>query len=63
MLWFATATHNIKWMKIIHNCLIWAQTFANLYTRRQINLYRTFFADFSVYSQPILTKFSSENIV
>ena len=27
------------------------------YTRRQINLYRMFFADFSVNSQPILMKF------
>ena len=26
------------------------------YTRRQINLYRMFFADFSVNSQPILMK-------
>ena len=27
------------------------------YTRRQINLYRMFFADFSVNSQPIFMKF------
>ena len=30
------------------------------YTRRQINLYRMFFADFSVNSQPILMKFCKE---
>ena len=29
-----------------------------IYTRRQINLYRMFFADFSVNFQPILMKFS-----
>ena len=30
------------------------------YTRRQINLYRMFFADFSVNSQPIFMKFCKE---
>ena len=30
------------------------------YTRRQINLYRMFFADFSVNSQPILMKFCKD---
>ena len=25
-----TATHNFKWVKITHMCLIWDQTFANL---------------------------------
>ena len=32
----------------------------NDYTRRQINLYRMFFADFSVNSQPILMKFCKD---
>ena len=32
----------------------------SLYTRRQINLYRMFFADFSVNSQLILMKFCKE---
>ena len=32
----------------------------NYYTRRQINLYRMFFADFSVNSQPISMKFWKE---
>ena len=31
-----------------------------VYTRRQINLYRMFFADFSVNSQPILMKFCKD---
>ena len=26
----AIATHNFKWLKITHNCLIWDETFANL---------------------------------
>ena len=26
----ANATHNFKWLKITHICLIWAQIFANL---------------------------------
>ena len=26
----ATATHNFKWVKIIHICLIWDLTFANI---------------------------------
>ena len=30
------------------------------YTRRQINLYRMFFADFSLNSQPILMKFCKD---
>ena len=30
---------------------------ASYYTRRQINLYRMFFANFSVNSQPIFMKF------
>ena len=30
------------------------------YTRRQINLYRMFFADFSVNSQPIFMKFCKD---
>ena len=30
------------------------------YTRRQINLYHMFFADFTVNSQPILTKFCKD---
>ena len=34
--------------------------FKNRYTRRQINLYRMFFADFSVNSQPILMKFRKD---
>ena len=25
-----TATHNVKWLKITHICLIWAQIFATL---------------------------------
>ena len=29
MLLLATATHNIKWLKIADICLIWHQTFAN----------------------------------
>ena len=33
---------------------------ADFYTRRQINLYRMFFADFSVNSQPILMKFCKD---
>ena len=32
----------------------------NTYTRRQINLYRMFFADFSVNSQPILMEFCKD---
>ena len=35
-------------------------TFKLAYTRRQINLYRMFFADFSVNSQPILMKFCKD---
>ena len=31
-----------------------------IYTRRQINLYRMLFADFSVNSQPILMKFCKD---
>ena len=31
-----------------------------IYTRRQINLYRMFFVDISVNSQPILMKFCKE---
>ena len=26
----ATATHNFKWVKITHICVIWDQQFANL---------------------------------
>ena len=35
-------------------------TITLIYTRRQINLYRMFFADFSVNSQPILMKFCKD---
>ena len=33
-----------------------------VYTRRQINLYRMFFADFSVNSQPIFIKFCMDYV-
>ena len=36
MLCLATATHNIKWAKITHICLIWDQTFANLDVQDQL---------------------------
>ena len=29
MLCLATASHNIKWLKITHICLIWDQTFTD----------------------------------
>ena len=34
--------------------------YKTIYTRRQINFYRMFLADFSVYSQPILMKFCKD---
>ena len=36
------------------------QSIIDIYTRRQINLYRMFLADFSVNSQPILMKFCKD---
>ena len=30
MLCIAAATHNLKYMKITHSCLIWDQRFANI---------------------------------
>ena len=29
-LWLNTAIHNLKWLKVIHICLIWDQTFTNV---------------------------------
>ena len=39
----------------------WSSDLIPDYTRRQINLYRMFFADFSGNSQPILMTFRKDN--
>ena len=38
MLCLATATHNIKWLKITDLYLIWDQTFANIAVQTPISL-------------------------
>ena len=48
---------------LTQSCRLWRRDWREpsvLYTRRQINLYRMFFADFSVNSQPILMKFCKD---